>query len=284
MKRSHIFAILIFFILLGALFFLKYPDQQDPTTVPVVQKPNETIEEPESTTSPERNVDILRRAPRFEVTSKNVSYFNGSTGYFVSPTEPGDFPGIVMIHEWWGLNDHIKDMAEQLAGQGYKVFAVDLFGTVATTPEEALAQTTALNQDIALQNLQAAKDYLQNEGASKIASLGWCFGGGQSLQLSLATNLDATVIYYGNLVTESSELANLNSPVLGIFGAEDTTISIDDVEKFAKELESLEIEGSINIYPNVGHAFANPTGNNYSQEETLDAWNKTLSFLEENLK
>jgi carboxymethylenebutenolidase len=191
-----------------------------------------------------------------------------------------------MIHEWWGLNDHIKDMARQLAAEGYHVLAVDLFnGSVATTSQQAMAQVQGLDQQPALQNLREAVTFLRNEGAQKIASLGWCFGGGQSLQLSLSGEpLDATVIYYGNLVSDTSRLQAIHWPVLGVFGSEDTSIPVSSVNEFKSALDGLGVANEVHIYPEVGHAFANPSGMNYAESETRDAWQKTLAFLETSLK
>jgi carboxymethylenebutenolidase len=142
-----------------------------------------------------------------------------------------------------------------------------------------------LDQEKALENLKFAASYLREYGANEVASLGWCFGGGQSLQLSLSgENLDATVIYYGNLITDESELSGINWPVLGIFGDQDTSIPVDDVKAFESALNNQDIENEIYVYPGVGHAFANPTGANYAPSETKDAWEKTISFLEKHLK
>lgn len=219
------------------------------------------------------------------VKNKEVSYFENVKGFYAYPKAQGVYPGVVMIHEWWGLNENIKDMARELAGEGYRVIAVDLFGKIATTPEEARAQTSALDQEKALMNLKSAVSYLRAEGSPKIASLGWCFGGGQSLQLSLSgEDLSATVIYYGQVVSEKTKLEKIKWPVLGIFGAKDTSIPVEKVNDFRKMLTSLNIENSINEYPEVGHAFANPSGANYAPNETKDAWVKTLIFLEKNLK
>jgi carboxymethylenebutenolidase len=111
--------------------------------------------------------------------------------------------------------------------------------------------------------------------------LGWCFGGGQSLQLALNTErpLAATVIYYGTLVTNQTELAEITWPVLGIFGAEDQSIPVDTVNQFKAALDANAVTNEIYIYDGVGHAFANPSGGNYAPEETTDAWDKTLAFL-----
>ena len=115
-------------------------------------------------------------------------------------------------------------------------------------------------------------------------SLGWCFGGGQSLQLAVNEPLDATVIYYGNLVTDEKQLLKIGWPVLGIFGDKDTSIPVSSVNEFDASLDKLKITNEIYIYPGVGHAFANPSGMNYAPEQTRDAWEKTLAFLDKNLK
>lgn len=234
----------------------------------------------------QNNVDMLSNGSTLDVTAQEVLYLSATNGYFVRPQAQGRYPGIVMIHEWWGLNDNIKQMARQLAGEGYMVLAVDLHkGQVATTQEQARALTSALNQQEANANLRAAAEYLRTQGAQTIASLGWCFGGGQSLQLALSgEDLDATVIYYGQLVTETARLRVLSWPVLGIFGGEDTSIPVENVRSFETALDGAGVENEIYIYPGVGHAFANPSGANYAPSETMDAWQKTLAFLELHLK
>lgn len=240
-----------------------------------------------STASPTpTNAQALTSDKTTEIKTEEVDYFQGIKGYYTAPTEPGNYPGVVMIHEWWGLTDQIKDMAEQLAKEGYQVLAVDLFkGSVAQTPEQARSQTSSLNQEEALDNLKTAVTFLRGKNAAKIASLGWCFGGGQSLQLSLSgQQLDGTIIYYGNLVTDRPKLQKLKGPVLGIFGDKDTSIPSAKVQEFETALNDLNIKNSITIYPGVGHAFANPTGQSYAPVETKDAWTKTLLFLEQNLK
>ena len=194
---------------------------------------------------------------------------------------------MIMIHEWWGLNDHIRAIARQLASEGYIVLAVDLYeGEVATTPERARELTSSLDQTRAINNMKSAIAYLGvHEDITKIASLGWCFGVAQSLQLALSGEvLNATVIYYGNLVTDESKLSLISWPVLGIFGDQDTVIPVTEVKKFESSLNALGTKNEIYIYSGVGHAFANPSGANYAQEETKDAWEKTVTLLDENLK
>lgn len=207
-------------------------------------------------------------------------------GFYVEPKGEGEYPGVVMIHEWWGLNENIKYMAKLLASEGYKVFAIDLYGEVAETSERAgeLAGEIRNNQEKAIEEMRRAVTYLENQGITSIASMGWCFGGGESLQLSLNHELDATVIYYGQLTNDLDELSFITWPVLGIFGEEDTSITPEIVNSFEDSLNELGIENEIYIYPNVGHAFANPSGSRYAEEETKDAWQKTTDFLEKHLK
>ncbi|MBS3136388.1 dienelactone hydrolase family protein [Candidatus Woesearchaeota archaeon] len=211
-----------------------------------------------------------------------------SLGFLALPEEQGTYPGIVMVHEWWGLNENIKEMAKILAKEGYIVFAIDLYdGEVANDSTQAreLATKVRNNPDKAVQEMKMAAKYLREvQNAEKIASLGWCFGGQQSLQLSLNDDLDATVIYYGSLVDDKEKLSNIEWPVLGIFGEEDTGIPVSSVRSFESALNELNIQNEIYIYPGVGHAFANPSGTSYAEKETRDAWEKTVRFLNENLK
>jgi carboxymethylenebutenolidase len=232
--------------------------------------------------------------------NQSINYFDGSSGYLVyadttnatstsgQQQQQQKLPAVVMIHEWWGLNDNIKDMANELASEGYVVLAADLYnGEVATTPDKAmqLVGTVRENPEQAISNLQSAVQYLAslpNVNSSRIASLGWCFGGGQSLQLALNSEqnpLAATVIYYGNLVNDTNELSKINWPVLGIFGDQDQSIPVESVNAFEQALNETGITNEIYIYPGVGHAFANPSGDNYAPAETVDAWEKTLAFL-----
>jgi carboxymethylenebutenolidase len=122
-----------------------------------------------------------------------------------------------------------------------------------------------------------------NVDSTKITSLGWCFGGGQSLQLALNSQehpLAATILYYGTpLVTDKQSLSKIKWPVLGIFGDKDEAVPIGEVNQFRTSLNQSGITNEIHIYNGVGHAFANPSGDNYAPKETADAWQKTLSFL-----
>lgn len=236
--------------------------------------------------------------------NEDVVYFNNTNGYLVYPEntaaeEGGNasdskLPAVVMVHEWWGLNDNIKNMADELAKEGYVVLAVDLYnGKVATSPDEAMSLVTSAreNQNTSNSNLLAAVEYLKSldtVDSSKIVSIGWCFGGGQALQLALNTDpsspLAATVLYYGNLVTDEQQLSKIKGPVLGIFGSEDQSIPVSEVKKFEEALNANNITNEIHIYEGVGHAFANPTGDNFAPNELKDAWQKTIKFLETHVK
>jgi carboxymethylenebutenolidase len=226
--------------------------------------------------------------------NKTVEYYPHSQGYLVYPVPSNDtvskkLPAVVMIHEWWGLNKNIKDMANLLARQGFVVLAADLYnGQVANTTKRAmdLVQTVRNNQSNSINNLQSAVKYLSslpNVDSSKIVSLGWCFGGGQSLQLALNSKehtLAATILYYGTpLVTDKSSLSNIKWPLLGIFGNKDQSIPLDEINQFRTSLNQSGVTNEVLIYNGVGHAFANPSGDNYAPKETEDAWEKTLSFL-----
>ena len=232
--------------------------------------------------------------------NKTVTYFGGNTtGYLVYPYqyqsgEKVKLPAVVMIHENKGLNEYIEESANLLAKNGYVVLAVDLFnGEVVTNNQERSGELTGAireNPGIAIENMKAAVNYLRsldNVDPSKIASLGWCFGGQQSLQLAINSKDDplaATVIYYGRLTNDSQAISNITSPVLGIFGGKDQSISVDSVMQFQKALNDTGITNEIHVYPNVGHAFANPSNDNYAPTETADAWKKTLDFLSRNLQ
>jgi carboxymethylenebutenolidase len=247
------------------------------------------------------NVTDLTRADvsnaGVDLENRTVNYFDQAKGYLVYPTMSSDnktknnnntLPAVIMIHENKGLNDNIKNMANLLARNGYVVLAVDLFNGEVTTDRNRsseLTQQVRDNQDIATANLKSAVKYaasLPNVNADKIVSLGWCFGGAQSLQLALNSQdhpLAATIIYYGRLITDKAILSNIKWPVLGIFGDQDSSIPVDTVKAFELVLNSSGIPNEIYIYKGVGHAFANPSGENYAPEETQDAWQKTLSFL-----
>ena len=220
------------------------------------------------------------------VKTTTVNYFENYEGFLARPEIEGDYPGIVMMHEWWGLNDNIKQMAENLASHGYIVLAVDLYGApAATTADEARQLVSSYQPGNGIENMNGAVNYLvENYHTLAIGSIGWCFGGGQSLNLALNNNMmDATVIYYGSLTSDKEKLASIKWPVLGIFGGHDTVVPVDSVKEFESALNDLGITNEIYIYQNASHAFANPSGTSYAPEDAQDAWQKTLAFLDKYL-
>lgn len=239
----------------------------------------------------ENEASELRQAGKSS--GKEVTYatVNGQqiTGYLAQPPETkAEASGIIVIHEWWGLNDNIRMMTDKLAGEGYTALAVDLYyGKVAESPDSAGSYARSIKQEEAIDNLTQAYDYLtKQQKASKVGTIGWCFGGGWSLQtaLELPDKIDATVIYYGRLVTEKERLKKLQMPILGFFGAEDEGIPPKEAKAFESALNEVGVTNSIHIYEGAGHAFANPSGTRYVKKAAEDAWQKTTAFLEENLK
>ena len=207
-------------------------------------------------------------------------------GYFSAPEDMFEpLPAVIMIHEWWGLNDNVKAMADRLAAEGYIVLAVDLYGgAVASSPAEARDLMTMVieDPDPASANIRAAYEFVTTTaGAPRVGSLGWCFGGGWSLNTAklFPVDLDASVIYYGQVTDDDEQLRPIETPILGLFAAEDRGITVESVDGFRASLERLRKNYDIHIYPGVGHAFANPSGQNYDAKTADDAWRRTLAFL-----
>lgn len=234
--------------------------------------------------------------PSVLVTGQAITYatIEGQpvTGYLAQPSNPNSdtLPAILSIHEWWGLNQNIEAMTRRLAGEGYTVLALDLYdGQVATDPSSArqLLRAVMDNPERAQNNILQAANFLETElNAPKIGSIGWCFGGTWSLRtgLLLSSDLDALAIYYGQLILEPEALDGLEVPIIGFFGEEDSSIPISDVRTFESVLETTGQTAEITLYPNVGHAFANPSGQNYDAAAAEDAWEKTIAFFNTHLK
>lgn len=238
--------------------------------------------------SMEKNVSLMESdAGRAVVVTDQVNYYPDAYGFYAEPALPGEYPGVVMIHENRGLRPEIKQAAEELAKEGYRVLAVDLYkGTVMETQEEARAYSSQFVPAEGIANMQAAVEHLKERGATKLASLGWCFGGRQSLELAMSgTPLDATVVYYGGgMATSTERLAPIAWPVLGIFGDQDQLIPLSMVNDFRTSLDTLGVENEVYVYEGVGHAFANPSNPNYAPGATAEAWARTLAFLAAHLR
>jgi carboxymethylenebutenolidase len=210
-------------------------------------------------------------------------------GFLAVPEKPGRYPGVIVIHEWWGLNDWVKEQTQKIAEQGYVVLAVDLYrGKTATDPNEAHELMRGLPQDRAVRDMQAAFDYLaaRKDVTGRIGSVGWCMGGGYSLQLAIhQPRLAACVVNYGALPTDPNDIQQIGAPVLGNFGGQDHGITPADVKAFQKSLTALGRYVDIKIYDDAGHAFENPNNQTgYKPADAADAWARTIAFLKKALR
>lgn len=226
------------------------------------------------------------------VESRTVRFSSGGesvSAHFASPVGRAATPGIVVIHEWWGLNDWVKQQTEALAAEGYAALAVDLYrGKVTADPMEAHELSRALPEDRALRDLKSGFEYLrrlpQTRG-KKIGVIGWCMGGSWSLSLAIQeSRLSACVIYYGRLLTDEAMLKRISCPVLGIFGDNDRGIPVELVRAFESQMKKLGKSVEVHIFPGAGHAFANPNNQRgYNRQAAERAWQITVRFLKRTL-
>jgi len=209
--------------------------------------------------------------------------------YLAVPEKAGRHPAMIVIHEWWGLNDWVSEQADLLSKAGYTALAIDLYrGKVAADSEMAHELSRALPEDRALRDLKAAFEYLRRHtkvDSGKIGSIGWCMGGGLSLNLAVnEPRLKACVIYYGRLMTDENALKRLSCPVLGHFGDQDRGIPVADVRALEEKLKKLGKKVEIHIFPGAGHAFANQNNaRGYNADAAKKAWDLTTKFLARSL-
>jgi carboxymethylenebutenolidase len=241
---------------------------------------------------------ILLEISGFAATPKNVTYKSGSDtvhGIVYTPAGKGPFPGIIVIHEWWGLNDWVKEQASKLADQGYVTLAIDLYrGKVATTPNEAHEFMGGVPQDRAKRDLQAAFNFVQSQSNVKkdrIGAIGWCMGGGYALQLAIdQPSLRADAINYGvydyaSLAKNTEEIKKINASILGLFGAQDRGIPTNDLKAFVDAMAKQGKKADFSIYPDAGHAFENPNNKDgYRPKDTQSAWKRIVIFFSDTLK
>ncbi len=209
-------------------------------------------------------------------------------GFIAWPKPSGTpAPAIVLIHEWWGLNDQIKAVAAEFAALGFIAFAIDLYeGEVTTSPGEARALTRSVVPNAAIARIEAAISGLRRmDGANgKVGVVGWCFGGGWAINTAMATSVDASVIYYGNVDRTAEDLSYIKGPVLGHFGTLDQHINVEMVRKLEANMKAAGKDDLLTVYwYEADHAFANPTGARHDAEDAALAWRRTLGFLEQNL-
>ena len=237
---------------------------------------------------------LLSAVPLARAADETISYKSGEEtvqAFLAKPDGKGPFPGVVVIQEWWGLNDWIKDQARALAREGYVALAVDLYrGKVTAKPEDAHQLMMGTPRDRAMRDLKAA--YAQLQGRSdvhkaRIGSIGWCMGGMYTLALSVEEpTLAAAVAYYGAPPTEPADLAKIKAPILGNFGGDDKGPSPEQVKAFEAAMKKAGKSVDLKIYDGAPHAFANvnnPWGG-YREAAAKDAWSRTTAFLSKKLK
>ena len=236
----------------------------------------------------------LVSAPAALPAGETVTFRSGTeeaSGYLARPEGKGPFPAVIVIQEWWGLNDWVKQQADALAAQGYLALAPDLYrGKVTADPAEAHQLRSGLPEDRALRDLKAAFTYLTGRAGGRkvrIGSIGWCMGGKLSLRLAVEEpRLAAAVAYYGAPPTDPVAIARIKAPVLGNFGAEDKGPAPQQVRDFEAAMKKAGKSVDVKLYEGAGHAFANvnnPWGG-YRKEAAEDAWQRTLAFLAAHLK
>lgn len=220
-------------------------------------------------------------------TDVQLKMASGHTAHAALATpQSGRAPGVVLIHEWWGLNEEMRATAVRLAEQGFLALAVDLYGGH-VTDEVPRARDLMTSMDVAKtrETLVGWVGWLrQAEGCSgKVATLGFCMGGAWSLNASLATPVDATVIYYGGVQKSADDLGSLRGPVLGHFGRKDQSITPEMAEKFRQALTRAGKPHEIHLYE-ADHAFARLGGPNYNAAAADLAERRTLVFLRAQLR
>jgi carboxymethylenebutenolidase len=225
---------------------------------------------------------------------QTVSFKSGTetaSGLLVTPEGKGPFPAVIVIHEWWGLDDWVKDQARALAKEGYAALAVDLYhGKVTKDPEVAHQLMSGLPEDRALRDLQGAYAYLRSRADVKkdrIGVIGWCMGGRYALLLATKEpGLKAVVAYYGAPPTDPTAIARIKAPVLGNYGGDDKGPSPEQVKAFEDAMKKAGKSVDIKIYPGAPHAFANPNNpwKGYREDAAKDAWARTIAFYNKHLK
>jgi carboxymethylenebutenolidase len=214
----------------------------------------------------------------------------GNTGGYLSIPESGKGPGVVVIQEWWGLVDHIKDVCERFAAEGFVALAPDLFhGKSTKSPDEAGKLMMALRIDEAERDLRAAAEYLSTHEATtseKVGVVGFCMGGALSLYTATKNpKIGACVVFYGGHPNVKPDLANLHAPVLGLYAERDGFVTPESARELESKLKSLGKQIEVKIYPDADHAFFNDTRPEvYNAEAAADSWQRTIEFLRQHLR
>lgn len=207
-------------------------------------------------------------------------------GHFAFPSDMIEpLPAVVMIHERWGLNDAARERADELAAEGYIVLAIDLFqGKTTTHPAEARDFIMAVidNPDTAAGNIRSAVEFVsETAGAPSTAVLGWGFGGTWAVNAAslLPDEVDAAIVYYGQVTSDEARLQSVTAPILGLFGEKDRVVKLESINALRTSLDRLRKDYEIQVYPGAGSGFADPQSNRYDAAAADDAWRRTLEFL-----
>ena len=209
------------------------------------------------------------------------------SGFLAKPTLAGTKNAIIVVQEWWGINDFVKNVTKNFAKQGYVALAVDLYdGKVTKNGQEASAMMYSLSIEKAMHHLSAGYNYLKNLGVKKIGTVGFCMGGRIALIFAATEKLDAAVDFYGaQIELQFSYVKNLSCPIFCIFGGKDPSISEDEINELRREFIRNNKEYKIETYPNATHAFFNDTRPEvYNKEAANDVWPKVVEFFNKNLK
>jgi carboxymethylenebutenolidase len=229
-----------------------------------------------------------------ELQGTDVRYFVGhdaTVGYLAVPEGEGPFPALVIVHEWNGLVDRVRQVADDFAAEGYVTLAADLYSSrIGTNPEENMALVQEIRGDMptVIANLDAAAAYLKErpDVSGRIGAMGWCFGGGIALSFGLdGTEHDATAIFYGQLVDDPEVLAHLGHEVYGTFARLDTGPAPEQVAAFETALRAAGIENDLHIYDDVGHGFWLRIDEDPDVRTApgLDAWQRLKAYLDRTL-
>jgi carboxymethylenebutenolidase len=224
------------------------------------------------------------QAVHFEANKKTID------GFLATPDKPGRYPGVIVIHDWWGLSDWVKQQTANLADQGFVALAVDLYGgKVAETTDQAAELSNGLSDDNAVIDLMGGIVYLATRNdvdRDHIGAVGWAMGGYYALRLAMhVPRLGACVDNYGALPTDPNEMETIAAPMMGNFGADDHGVTTADVDAFKKTMKNLNRVVDIRVYDGAGHSFENPKDKDfYRPEAAQDAWNRTVAFLTKWLK
>ena len=222
---------------------------------------------------------------------ETLEYHGEARGYLALPEGAGTHPGVILIHEWNGLVDRVRQVADAFAAEGYVALAADLYsGRTGANPQEnmALVRETLADPDAIIANLDAAAAYLKQrpDTTGKVAAIGWCYGGGVALSYALGSeHHDATAIFYGRLLDDPEQLKNIRHEVYGTFAGQDRGIPPEAVERFIEALRAAGVANDVHIYDPVKHGFWLYVDRDaeVNREPATDAWRRLKDYLERTL-